>query len=162
MKIYKSNNIRIKLTWLAIIGITFLCFFTCFLAWGFNIRVLLICLCIVIGLAVSLLLICLLLNKLEKQYYLIDEEGIKLYKKDRLIFIIKKADIVEMNYIRFGWAFLLQMGSGYLNITYMCDNQKDKKFSMIYPTGEAIHSVSMSLQQAKNVATLLLKHLNIT
>lgn len=161
MKISKSKNIRIKLSWTGTFAVIFSCVFVYFLGCKFEVRSFFIMFAILCGLLGIVWLVCLLLIKNEKKYYLIDKESIKLFKKNELIFELKTADVIEMNYIRFFWMFTFQMGSGYLNMSYPCEGYKDKKFSTIFPNEVAIHSISMSKKQANQVASLLNKNLII-
>ena len=61
-----------------------------------------------------------------------------------------------MKYIRVCWAFLMQMGAGYLNISCPVEALTSKKYaSIIFPNGIAIFEISMSKKQAKQVSQIL-------
>lgn len=161
MKISKSRDVKIKMAGIISFAIAFLTAFACILIGKLELEIYFIILAILFGLVGSVWFVCFLLIKYEKNYYLIDKESIKLLKKDEIIFELKTADIIEMNYIRFFWMFTFQMGSGYLNISYPCEGYEDKKFSTIFPNKVAIHSISMSKKQANQIASLLNKNLII-
>lgn len=156
MKIQKSRSIRIQITWVATFAIIFSVFFCYFLGWHFDIKSFSIALAILAGLLSLLWLLCLLLIKFEKKYFLIENEQITLWQKDELLCKVKRADIIEMRYIKYSRAFLMQMNSGYLNITCPKEALEDKKFaSIIFPDDTAIFEIAMTLKQAKEVSKIL-------
>ncbi len=162
MKIQKSRSIRIQITWVTTFAIIFLTVFTFVLGWDFDIKSFLIAVSILIGLLAILWLVCFLLIKNEKKYFIIENEQITLWKKDELLCKVKKADIIEIRYIKFSRAFLMQMGSGYLNITCPIEALEDKKFaSIIFPNNTAIFEISMTLKQAKEVSKILERRITI-
>lgn len=161
MRIMKSKDCRIKIGLLYFFGIMFLTLLAYFFGFRFEWDSFLICILIILAEFILVFIICFLLIKFEKQYYIIDKDGVRLYKRDKLLFELRREDIIRANYIRFRWAFAMQLGSGYLNLTYPCDNLKDKKFSLIFPDGKAIHSISMSMKQARKAAELLIKRLEV-
>ena len=143
------------------VAIIFSCSLVYFLGWNFEINSFLIYLGIMIGLSFLIWIICVLLIKFERHYYLIDDSGIKLLKNNEVIFELSKTDIIELKYVRYFWTFLFQMGSGYLHLEYFCDGYKDKKFSTILSTGKAIHSISMSFNQSKQVSKILVRYIEV-
>lgn len=156
MKIQKSRSIRIQITWVATFAIIFLTVFTFVLGWDFELKSFLIAVAVLVGLLSILWLVCFLLIKNEKKYFLIDNEQITLWKKDEALCKIKRADMIEMRYIKFSRAFLMQMNSGYLNITCPKEALEDKKFaSIIFPDDTAIFEIAMTLKQAKEVSKIL-------
>lgn len=161
MEIEKSKNIRIKLTWFAFAALVFLTSLCYFLGWAFETKGFIVFLAVIASEFIALWLLCFLLIKFNKSHYKIDAEAIKLCKNNQEVFSIENKNIIKIHYIRFFWTLLLQFGSGYLNITYVCETSDNKKFSTILPTGERIHSISMSLKQSKAVSKILKKELEI-
>ena len=161
MRIQKDKDMIIKIAWIIIGTFTLLGLLTYALGRTYTLKFFFLCIGVVVALALIVWLVCLLIIKFGKKYYLIDEHGIKLYKNDELLFELKNEEMSELNYIRFRWNFLLQIGSGFLNVSYPCKGYNDKNYSMVFPTGKAIHPVSMSLKQAKEVALILGKYLVI-
>lgn len=127
IKIQKSKNIRLQLTGLISFAILFSVCLCYFLGWKFELKTFFIAVAILIALLLIPWVICLFLIKFERQYYLIEKEQITLWKNDNLLCELKKSDFVEIEYQRFVWAFLMQMGSGYLNITCPVEVLSDKK-----------------------------------
>lgn len=162
MKILKSKQIRIQITLLASFAIIISVALCYFLGWSFEVTSFLIAFGILVCLLSIIWLICLALIKFEKEYFVIDTDRITLWRKDELKCELKKADIIEMQYLCFKWAFLMQMGSGYLSIICPIEALKDEKFaSIIMPDGTAVFEISMSKQQAKAVAKILEKEVTI-
>lgn len=162
MKIQKSRSIRIQITLVATFAIIFSVFFCYFLGWHFEIKSFLIAISLLLGLLSMLWLFCFLLIKFEKKYYFIENEQITLWQKDKLICKVKKADIIEMCYIKFSRAFLMQWGSGYLNVTCPIEAIENRKFvSIIYPNNTAIFEIAMTLKQAKEVSNVLGRNITI-
>lgn len=162
MKIQKSRSIRIQITLVTTFAIIFSVFLCYFLGWHFDIKSFLIAVAILVGLLSILWLVCFLLIKNEKKYFIIENEQITLWQKDELLCKVKKADMIAMSYIKFSRAFLMQMGSGYLNITCPIEALEDKKFaSIIFPNDTAMFEISMTLRQVKEVAKILGRSITI-
>lgn len=162
MKIKKSRNIRFKITGVSSFAVIFSWALCYFLGWHFEVKTFLIALSILLSLLILIWSVCYILIKFEKKYYKIENERITLWQEDKLLLELKSSDIIEMYYVRFFNAFLLQMGSGYLNITCPADILEDRKFaSLIIPNGIAILEISMSKNQAQITANILSKNLKI-
>ena len=162
MRIQKSKHIRIQITVLASFGVVFAFALCYFLGWNFEIKSFAIAIGILITLLFALWLLCFLLIKFEKKYYVIEKDRITLWTKNTMLFELKSSFITEINYISFMKAFLLQLGSGYLNIYSPIEALTDKKYaSIIMFEKTAIFSISMSKKQAKMVAGILNKEVKM-
>lgn len=162
MKIQKSKSIQIQLSWFATFGIIFLGCFTFVLGREYTWWWALSLIGGSIGLSLVVWIICLILIKGEKQYFIFERDRITLWKQNELLCELKKSDFVEIEYQRFVWAFLMQMGSGYLNITCPVEVLSDKKYaSVVMPNGMAVFGISMSTRQAKEVAKILSRNITI-
>lgn len=159
LKIHTNKSIIIKFTWFILTAILFATLFIYFLGWKFEINSFLILLLIVISEIIIVWLISFVLIKSSKTYYLIDYQSIKLIKNDKILFEINKVDITDAKYMRFFWNFLSFSG-GFLHISYYSENS-DRKFSSMGPDGKQIHSMPISLKQAKEVTNKLGKILLI-
>ena len=162
MKIQKGKNIRIKITWVTSFGIIFSVALCYFLGWDFEIKSFSIAVGILVALLSALWLLIYILIKREQKYFVIETERIMLYRKNEILCELKKTEMIEMCYVRFFWAFMMQMGSGYLQITCKAEALTDKKFAeIIMPNGIAVFEISMSTKQAKECAKILGKELLI-
>ena len=68
------------------------------------------------------------------------------------MFTMKREDIIQINYIRFYWIFTMQIGSGYLNIEYI---RNDNIKPSITFENKKYYSISMSKKKSKIAAELL-------
>jgi len=156
VRVVKSKNIRIQMTLLATFALIFSVALCYFLGWDFEIKSFIIAICVLLALVIALWLLCIFLIKYEKKYYDINNEHITLWQNNELLCELKKVDIINMQYVRFRWALLMQMGSGYLNITCPVEALTNKSYaSLIMPNGTAIFEISVSKKQAKQIAKLI-------
>lgn len=162
MKIQKSKSIRLQITCLTSGGIVFSVALVYFLGWDFDIKSFSIALGVLVALLFALWLLCYLLIKFECEYYVIEKEQITLWRKDKTLCALKKEEMMEMSYVRFVRALIMQMGSGYLLIACRVEALPDKKFAeIIMPNGVAIFAIAMSKKQAKQCAIILGKQVKI-
>lgn len=161
IKIKKGLYIRKKLTTLFIL-ITIFCTLLCyFLGWDFSLKSVLILLLIVVLEIFIFILIYLILYKVYySEEYIITSQCISLYKKNKEIFSIDQKFIKSFTYVQFKWAFLQQLGSGYLIFEYLSD-VKNLEPSLNTEEGNKFYAISMSQQQAVQVAKLLQREINI-
>lgn len=156
MKIKKDRAQWIQLSWFITFGIIFLGFFCYFLGWEFKISTFAIATGIIMALLSVLWLVCLIIIKCEKKYYVINKEGITLWRKNEILCELKSSEIIDMVYVGFIWLFVMQMCGGDLNISCRIEALPDKKFAaFIKPNGIAIFRISMSKKQAKQCAKIL-------
>ena len=156
MKIKSDKHVWIQLSWLITFGIIFLGFFCYFLGWEFKISTFAIATGIITALLSVLWLVCLIIVKCETKYYVINKEGITLWRENEILYELKSSEIIDMVYVGFIWIFMMQMGSGYLHITCRIEALPDKKYAtFIKPNGIAIPTIAMSKKQAKQCAKIL-------
>lgn len=160
IKVEKSRYIRICITLFAAGAVIFSTLFVYFLGWGFELSTFGICTGIIVAEMLVLFVLCFTLIKSNKFYYLITFESVRMFKNEQELFVILNTDIVKINYIGFAWIFLAQMGAGYLHMEYT-DATGTIKPTISYPNTKKIYSISMSPKQAKQVATILNKDLQL-
>lgn len=161
IKIKKGLYIRKKLTTILIL-VTIFCTLLCyFLGWDFSLKSVLILLLILFLEIFIFILIYFILYKIySSEEYIITSQCISLYKKNKEVFSIDQKFIKSFTYVRYKWAFLQQLGSGYLIFEYLNDI-KNLKPSLSTKEGNKFYAISMSQQQAVQVAKLLQKEINI-
>ena len=159
IKIEKSKYIRMCLTFLTAIALIFSTLLIYFLGWEFKWRTFGICMGIILLELVLLLVLCIVLIKINKSCYFITNDAIKLLKNKQEILCIQSRNIVKIDYIGFGWIFLMQMGAGYLHIEYT-EVTGELNQTTLFPRRK-IYSISMSKKQAQQVSILLNKDLKI-
>ena len=162
MKIQKNRSIKIQISSLISFAIGFLSSFCFALGREYTWQIILCFLAGTVFLLFIVWLLCLLLIKNEKQYFIFEKDQITLSQGEKILCELKKVDMIELKYNRFFWAFLMQMGSGYLQISCHIEALPDKKFaSIILPNDTAIFEISMSLTQAKEVSKILGRNITI-
>lgn len=160
MKITKNKHIRMMITWLISFGLVFAISFCLILGRPFELNTFYVLIGFLLGSLLIIWLICLFLILTEKKYYIIKKDSITLWCEGEKICELKTEDIIEIKYIGFRYVFLMQMGSGYLNIKCPVTSLTEKKFaSLVMPDGTAIFEISMSKKQAKSVSKILAKNI---
>jgi len=115
---------------------------------------LLIFLYVVGGGAIFLFVLYLFLRMFNWGYYLIDADGITLYKKQKRVFGIKRSEITALGYLSFlkGILPLPQFGAGYLMVHNTSEESKGKQGMLEFAS---VYGIAMSPKQAKEVAMML-------
>lgn len=93
-----------------------------------------------------------------KSYYVITPNSIKLFNAGKEVFVIPSSAIKGLKYLSFKYAFLFQMGAGYLSIPF--DEAYGKiKPTMTFPDMSMLLGIDMTEKQAHQVAKILGKEL---
>lgn len=158
IKVEKSRYMRICLTLLAAGALLFSTLFVYFIGWEFELSTFGICIGIIVAEVLALFILCFALIKSNKYYYLITPESVRMFKNEQELFVMSNTDIIKINYARFAWIFLAQMGAGYLHMEYT-DATGNIKPTISCPNRKKIYSISMSPKQAKQIAAILNKEL---
>lgn len=104
------------------------------------------------------IVVFLILRASNKCYYIITPEHIKLYKKNKEVFVIPATAIKGIGYLGFRYSFLLQMGAGYLSVSFD-EAIGDIKPTMTFPDLSMLLGIDMTEKQAQQVARILGKEL---
>lgn len=160
IKIEKSKYLRLCLTLLSAIALIFITSLIYFLGWAFEINTFWIYITIMAVEIVALMLLYFVLIKANKSYYLITADSIKMFKGNQELFTLAVSNIVKINYVKFAWTLLMQMGAGYLHFEFT-DGTGQIKPSISYPNGKKIYSISMSSKQAKQVSNMVKRDLQV-
>ncbi len=159
IKIEKSKYIKLCLTVLLALALIFSTLLVYFLGWNFQLRTFGICIGIIVSEMIGVVILYIILVKTNKSYYIITNDVIKLVKKEQEVFCLLINNIITLEYIRFAWIFLLQLGAGYLHIEYTEYTGEIDQSTTYF--GKKVYSISMSKKQAEKVAFLLNKNLKI-
>ncbi len=152
LKIKKDRFIGNIVLSIVLFALIFLATISYFLGWEYSFSTFIIYISIIASFIVIYILTILLYNFICNDYYIIDNNGIKFYKNNRYMFTMKREDIIQINYIRFYWIFTMQIGSGYLNIEYI---RNDNIKPSITFENKKYYSISMSKKKSKIAAELL-------
>ena len=126
--------------------------------WEFNFTYTIVFVSAVGGSILLPMIIFLILRALNKNYYVISHDGIKLFNSDKEIFTISNISILRLGYLGFQYALLMQMGAGYLSVQYT-EASGQIKPTMTFPDGGALLGIDMTAKQALQVAQILGKDL---
>ena len=188
MKIKKDRYAKIIVSFIATFGILFSAIFLYILCKLYeSISNTLLVLAITVACILLIWTICFLLIKFGREYYIIDKDGIRLYKKNQLLFELRQDKILKVTYNGV-WGLLIDSPGGYAFFEYAYRAEEDKKFSKVIPIGLAggyelfecesgdekdkksskviphqvkKYEIYMSLKQAKEAAFILDKYLEI-
>lgn len=128
------------------------------IGWVFNLTYTIVFLSAVGGSMLLSIIIFIILRAFNKSYYVISSNGIKFFKSDKEIFTIANISILRIAYLGFQFAFLMQMGAGYLSVQYT-EAQGQIKPTMTFPDGKMLLGIDMTPKQARQVAQILDKDL---
>lgn len=152
LKIKKDRFIGNIVLSIVLFALIFLATISYFLGWEYSFSTFIIYISIIASFIVIYILTILLYNFICNDYYIIDNNGIKFYKNNRYMFTMKREDIIQINYIRFYWIFTMQIGSGYLNIEYIGNDNIKPSITF---ENKKYYSISMSKKKSKIAAELL-------
>lgn len=163
IKISKQKHIQFCLLTMSAIALIFMTALWYILAlrsvdWVFNLKFTVIFFTVLAGDVVVPLCVFLILRAVNKCFYVISSDGIKLFKSDKEIFSISNVSILRLGYLGFQYALLMQMGAGYLSVQYT-EAYGQIKPTMTFPNGCTLLGIDMSAKQAQQVAQILGKDL---
>ncbi len=163
IKIPKQKHIQFCLLTMAAIILIFLTVLWYLLAlgsvdWVFNLQYTVIFFSVLAGDVVVPLCVFLILRAVNKCFYIISSEHIKLFRANAEIFSIPVKAVWNVSYKDFKYAFLMQMGAGYLHVSFNEAHGKIKP-TMTFPDGKMLLGIDMNSKQAKQAARILGKDL---
>ena len=114
--------------------------------------------CVLAGELIIPVVVFFLLRVTNKQFYLITPKGITLFKATQEVFFIPVSSIKNLRYLGFRYAFMFQMGAGYLHVPFE-EARGNIKPTMTFPDLSMLLGIDMSEKQAVQVARILGKDL---
>ena len=126
--------------------------------WVFNLKYTIIFISVFAGDIVVSLCVFFLLRFAYKSYYIISTEYIKLFNRNEEVFTIQKKAISNLSYKDFKHAFLMQIGVGYLYVSF-CEACGKIKPTITFPDGKMLFGIDMTAKQAQQVGQILGKNL---
>lgn len=163
IKIAKQKHIQFCLLTMTAIILMFLTALWYLLAlgtvdWVFNLKYTIIFISVFVGDVVIPLCVFFILRFANKSYYIISSEYIKLFNGNEEAFTIPVKSVWNLGYKDFKYAFLMQMGAGYLRVSF-CEACGKIKPTMTFPDGKMLLGIDMTAKQAEQVARILGKDL---